>query len=127
MSTRGRAVLALVAAALLGAAGGVVADRSWLARGRPEVASDASLIAAMRREVGLDAEQERRVREILARRQQAVDSAWRVMRPNVHAAISGAQMEIAMMLRADQRERYMSWIKSAHGGVPGMSDSTRGQ
>lgn len=66
---------------------------------------------------------ERQVRSILARHQQAVDSAWTRIRPTVHAAIGAAQMEIAMVLRPEQRERYSAWVRSTHRGVPGMSDS----
>ena len=123
MSTRARALLALLAAVLVGAATGVAADRAWLAAWSSPIASDESLVAAMRHEVGLDANQERRVREIVARHQHAVDSAWTQVRPNVHAAISAAQMEIAMVLRPDQRARYRAWIRSEHRSVPSMADS----
>lgn len=46
--------------------------------------------------------------KVLARHQRAVDSAWGQVRPNVRAAINAAQMDIAILLRGDQRERYMS-------------------
>jgi hypothetical protein len=82
----------------------------------PMESADA-LVAVMEREVGLDETQARTVREILARHQSSVDSAWRAVRPNVHRAIGAAQMEIAMVLRPDQRPRYLRWVQSAHRGM----------
>lgn|SRR5574338_371595 len=126
MSVRTRALLALGGVFAFGAAFGVAADRVWVAR-RATAAASASadpmesadaLVTVMQREVGLDAQQARAVREILARRQQSVDSAWRAVRPNVHRAIGLAQMEIAMILRPDQRERYMRWVGAVHGTGP---------
>ena len=122
MTARGRVLAAFVGVFAFGAASGVAADRLWLAPRRAVVAADPmtsadALVAVMQREVGLDEAQARTVRQILARHQSSVDSAWQAMRPNVHRAIGAAQMEIAMVLRADQRARYLRWVQSAHRGM----------
>lgn len=124
MSARARGLSALLAVAMLGAAAGVAGDRAWIAHGASPLASEQSLVLAMRREVGLDPEQELRVRAIVATHQRSVDSAWSRIQPNVHAAINAAQMEIAMTLRPDQRVRFSEWIRSAHRGLPGVRDSS---
>ena len=121
MSGRAQALLALVAVLVLGAAAGVAGDRAWIASRNSSVASTETLITAMREHVGIDTLQERQVRAVLARHQRAVDSAWGQVRPNVHAAINAAQMDIAMLLRDDQRSRYLSWIQSVHRGVPSIN------
>lgn len=122
MTARARAIVALSGVFVLGAAAGITANQVWLARSPAAVTSNPmesadALVALMRREVGLDAQQARAVRAILERHQQAVDSAWRAVRPNVHRAIDMAKMEIAMVLRPDQRERYMRWVGSVHKGM----------
>jgi hypothetical protein len=118
MSPRARALWALAATATVGFAAGVAIDRAWLApRGRASL-SEPALLSAMRREVGLDDSQVVAVRAILERHQTAVDSAWQAIRPNVHAAIAAAQLEIAQVLRPEQRERYLRWIKGAHPNLP---------
>lgn len=122
MTARARAFAALVGVLVVGMTLGVVTDRAWMAR-RPAAASQDpmasadALVAVMRREVGLDDGQTREIRGILARHQASVDSAWRAVRPNVHRAIGLAQMEIATVLRPDQRERYLRWVRSAHTGM----------
>lgn len=118
-------ILVLVAFAgvfAFGGASGVVADRLWLAPKPTAIVADPmtsadALVAVMQREVGLDEAQARTVRQILARHQSSVDSAWRAVRPNIHRAIGAAQMEIALVLRADQRARYLRWVQSAHRGM----------
>ena len=119
MNARARVLIAFAGVLAFGAALGVAADRLWLARRPAVVAADPmtsadALVAVMQREVGLDQAQARTVRQILARHQASVDSAWLAVRPNVHRAIGAAQMEIAMVLRADQRARYLRWVQSAH-------------
>lgn len=122
MSARARVFVALAGVLALGVALGIVVDRVWLAAAPAHLAADPmtsadALIAVMKREVGLDDAQTRTVRQILARHQESVDSAWRAVRPNVHRAIGSAQMEIAMVLRPDQRARYLRWVQSAHRGM----------
>ena len=122
MSARARVFVALAGVLALGVALGIVVDRVWLAPAPAHLAADPmtsadALVAVMKREVGLDDAQTRTVRQILARHQESVDSAWRAVRPNVHRAIGSAQMEIAMVLRPDQRARYLRWVQSAHRGM----------
>lgn len=122
MSARVRVFIAFAGVLALGIALGIVADRRWLVPAPASLAVDPmtsadALIAVMRREVGLDDAQTRTVRQILARHQESVDSAWRAVRPNVHRAIGSAQMEIAMVLRPEQRARYLRWVQSAHRGM----------
>jgi hypothetical protein len=122
MSARSRVLLALSGVFAFGCALGVAGDRLWLAPRPAAVAANPmesadALVAVMQREVGLDESQARSVRAILARHQSSVDSAWRAVRPNVHRAIGEAQMEIAVLLRPDQRARYLRWVQSAHRGL----------
>jgi hypothetical protein len=122
VNARARVLIAFAGVLAFGAALGVAADRLWLAQRPAVVAADPmtsadALVAVMQREVGLDEAQARTVRQILARHQASVDSAWLAVRPNVHRAIGAAQMEIAMVLRADQRARYLRWVQSAHRGM----------
>ena len=122
MNARNRVLVGLVGVFAFGVALGVTADRFWLLPRPPAAApnpmeSAEVLVAVMQREVGLDEAQVRTVRLILARHQSSVDSAWRAVRPNVHKAIDAAKMEIALVLRPDQRVRYLRWVQSAHRGM----------
>jgi hypothetical protein len=118
VSARVRAGLALAATLACGLLAGVALGRTWLAP-RPRAAlTEESLLQALAKDVGLDADQVKAVRAVLDRHQQTVDSAWRAVRPNVHAAIMASQTEIASILRPDQRDRYARWLRRAHGGMP---------
>lgn len=118
MSTRVRALLALAATLACGLVAGVALGRTWLAPRPAAALTEESLLAAMARDVGLDADQVKAVRAVLERHQRSVDSAWRAVRPNVHAAIMASQAEIAAILHPDQRERYARWLRNAHGNMP---------
>lgn len=122
MTARTRVLIAFAGVFAFGGALGITVDRLWIAPRSPAVVADPmtsadALVAVMQREVGLDQAQARSVRLILARHQASVDSAWLAVRPNVHRAIGAAQMEIAMILRDDQRARYLRWVQSAHRGM----------
>jgi hypothetical protein len=122
VSGRAHVLVAFAGVFALGIALGIAADRVWLVPKPAGLATDPmtsadALVAVMRHEVHLDDAQTQTVRQILARHQQSVDSAWRAVRPNVHRAIGSAQMEIARVLRPDQRARYLRWVESAHTGM----------
>lgn len=68
------------------------------------------LLTQMDRRLGLSASQHDTIARILARHQAALDSAWRATRPG----IDSAQMEIVSVLSADQRGRYLEWMRIAH-------------
>jgi len=70
-------------------------------------------------ELGLDAAQRASITDILARRQQAIDSAWRELEPGVRATIDSAQREITAVLRPDQRATYTKLFRAAHGNMGG--------
>jgi hypothetical protein len=118
VSARVRAFLALGATLACGLVAGVALGRTWLAPRPPAAMSEEALLAAMARDVGLDGAQVQAVRAVLDRHQRTVDSAWRAVRPNVHAAIMASQTEIAAILHPEQRERYARWLRNAHPGMP---------
>ena len=68
-------------------------------------------------ELGLDTAQRDSIVAILTRRQEAVDSAWRQLRPSVRATIDSAQREIVNVLRPDQRPKYLELSRAAHGAM----------
>jgi hypothetical protein len=64
----------------------------------------------LREVVGLDDEQVAQVHAILAERQQIVQQTWEQFRPEVQAAMRQVHIEIAKLLRPDQRERFHDWL-----------------
>jgi hypothetical protein len=68
-------------------------------------------------ELGLDAAQRDSIVAILTRSQEAVDSAWRQLRPSVRATIDSAQREIVNVLRPDQRPKYLQLSRAAHAAM----------
>jgi hypothetical protein len=114
---RGRQALALVAATILGAVAGVAGERLRLARSEVNPMDAATMLSQMDRRLGLDSTQHATMARILARHQAAIDAAWRTVRPAVQGAVDSTQMEIISVLRPDQRDRYVQWVRVAHRGV----------
>lgn len=108
-------MLTLVAVLIIGATMGVTLDRFWvMRRPMPNPMSPAMLISEMDRRLHLDETQRAAIASVLQKHQTAVDSAWARLRPSVHAVIDSSQREILALLRPDQRDAYIAWIRTAH-------------
>lgn len=66
------------------------------------------------RELDLDSAQQQAVAAIIARRQEAVDSAWHRLEPHVRATMDSAHREIRALLRPDQAEKYHRMVAQHH-------------
>ena len=78
---------------------------------RASVADEhAAAMAELEREVGLDDEQIERVEAILARHREIVRESWEQFRPEVQTAMRQVHVEIAEMLRPEQRARFHEWL-----------------
>ena len=69
------------------------------------------------RELNLDSAQVQAIRQILARRQTAVDSAWHAMQPHVSATLAATLREILGVLRPEQAEKYRRMVEQMHPGA----------
>lgn len=107
-----RQALALAVATALGVIAGAAGEHARLSRRAVNPMDAAVLLTQMDQRLGLSADQHIAIAHILARHQAALDSAWRATRPGVDSA----QMEIVSVLKADQRARYLAWMRIAHGG-----------
>ena len=67
-------------------------------------------MAELQEAVGLDEQQIEQVHAVLAGRQQLVQRAWEQVRPEVQEAMREIHVEIAALLRPDQRQRYHEWL-----------------
>ena len=106
--------LVLLSVFSLGAFVGVFIDRhhgpSAAAGVSPDDVHEAAM-AELRDELGLDEEQIRQVHLIMANRQQLVERVWEQLRPELVAAMNEVHVEIAALLRPEQRERFHVWLE----------------
>jgi hypothetical protein len=70
----------------------------------------------LERSLDLDATQRSAIREILARHQTEVDSAWHRVQPHVRATLDATHQEIEGVLRPDQAAKYRALIGADHSG-----------
>ena len=120
---RGSLLLLLVLAA--GVALGDWYGRRGLVPPSPSPMEPTRMMHVFDRELGLDSAQHAAVAAVLARRQAAIDSAWRTLRPGVRAAVDSAQMEIFRVLRPDQQAKFMELLRTAHPASRSIADSMR--
>jgi Spy/CpxP family protein refolding chaperone len=74
------------------------------------------VIRRLQHELDLDSAQQQALAAIFARHQGAIDSAWHVMRPRVHARLDSALQEVVSVLRPDQAAKYRRMVESMHAG-----------
>lgn len=58
----------------------------------------------------LDSEQVAQIHAILVDRQKLVETMWEQFRPEVQTAMRQVHVDIANLLRPDQRERFHEWL-----------------
>ncbi len=113
MRQRVWAGLALVFVFALGAHTGIFFERRHSIP-RPTEVTAAELhevaMAELQEVLGLDERQIEQVHAVLAGRQQLVQDAWEQVRPEVQAAMREIHVEIAELLRPEQRQRYHEWL-----------------
>jgi uncharacterized membrane protein len=100
---------------VLGALAGVFVERhhyhSVARSGGPSAAEvHEAAMAEMHETLGLDEEQTEQIHAVLARHQQLVQRTWEQVRPEVQSAMREVHIEIAELLRPEQRERYHEWL-----------------
>jgi hypothetical protein len=106
-----RQTLALLTATIVGVLAGAAGEHARLSRPASNPMDATALLSQMDGRLGLSPSQHEAIARILARHQAALDSAWRATRPGVDSA----HMEIVSVLTADQRARYLAWMRIAHG------------
>ncbi len=67
-------------------------------------------VAELRQDLGLDDAQVAQVHAILTRHHAVVQQSWEHLRPEVETAMRQVHIEIAGLLRPDQRERFHNWL-----------------
>jgi Spy/CpxP family protein refolding chaperone len=106
--------LVLLSVFSLGAFVGVFIDRHRAPRVSAGVSPNdihEAAMAELRDELGLDEEQIRQIHLIMANRQQLVERVWEQLRPELVAAMNEVHVEIAALLRPEQRERFHAWLE----------------
>lgn len=115
MKQRVVAGIVLLFVFVLGALAGVFVERhhyhSVARSGGPSAAEvHEAAMAEMNEALGLDEEQIEQIHAVLARHQQLVQRTWEQVRPEVQNAMREVHIEIAELLRPEQRERYHEWL-----------------
>jgi hypothetical protein len=114
----GRGVLWLVVTVAAGFVAGVVFERQ---RGPAVSASPmdpGNVMHVLDKNLALDSTQHAAIVAVLARRQTAIDSAWKTLQPGIRAAVDSSQMEIVRVLHPDQVARFLQLIRSSHPPPP---------
>jgi len=129
-----RALLAVVSTFVMGFVVGCGADRTLLnppsyaaARSTPrDVARHHDeVLAELRTELRLSAEQSARVRELFAARQAELEATWEQVHANLRRAMQQTTAEIETVLDPAQVQRLRAWIAARHG--PGHASHPRAE
>ncbi len=100
-----------------GALAGIFYDRHHSGP-RPTELSGAEIheaaMAELQEVLGLDEGQIEEIHTVLAGRQELVQQVWEQVRPEVQNAMREIHIEIAELLRPEQRERYHEWLNRQH-------------
>lgn len=131
---RARAALALGVVFALGLVVGIAYERHhrsprWMSLSGPSGLSAAEAhqvaMADLRKALDLDDEQVAQIHEIMRKHHGAVERAWEELRPEVQAAMREVHVEIAEILRPEQRERFHEWLtrRRQEQGSEGSADS----
>ena len=67
-------------------------------------------MAELRELLELDDEQVEQIRAIVARRQRIVQGAWEQLRPELQEEMQRVHIDIAELLRPEQRVRFHEWL-----------------
>ena len=113
----GRGVLGATALLVIGAVAGIAVDRTLIqpaATGHVGGGAHGSLIASLRNELDLDANQLDTVQAIMRHHQQQVNHTWAVIRPAMQATVDSVERQIAEVLRPEQRDRFHAWFARHH-------------
>ena len=101
----------------LGALSGVFYDRhvsgAWPAELSGAELHEAAM-AELQEALGLDERQIEQIHAVLAGRQELVQQVWEQVRPQVQNAMREIHIEIAELLRPEQRQRYHEWLNRQH-------------
>ena len=101
----------------LGALSGVFYDRH-VSGPRPAELSGAEMheaaMAELQEALDLDERQIEQIHAVLAGRQELVQHVWEQVRPQVQSAMREIHIEIAELLRPEQRQRYHEWLNRQH-------------
>lgn len=123
-----RALLAVLSIFVMGVVVGCGLDRTLLAPtadaaaanvGRSAPRHHEQVLAELRAELGLSAEQATRVQEIFAAHQAEVEQAWAKVHANLQHAMQQATTEIEALLDSAQTERLHAWLAQRHGPTSG--------
>ncbi|HSF15773.1 MAG TPA: hypothetical protein VLK65_09475 [Vicinamibacteria bacterium] len=113
MGPRGRAAIVLLFVFALGAFTGIVYERH---RSSPSAAAMSAkeaheaAMADLRESLQLDDDQVAQIHAIFVKHHDVVQRSWERLRPEVQSAMQQVHLEIAEMLRPDQRERFHEWL-----------------
>jgi len=129
MTESARALLAVLSIFVIGAVAGVALDRTMLIPAHADAAAAGfrrgvprhhdEVLAELRAELGLSAEQSRRVQEIFAAHQGEIEAAWAQVHANLQRAMQETTIEIETVLDSAQVERLHGWLAERHGAIAG--------
>ncbi len=123
-----RVLLAVLSIFVIGAVAGVALDRTMLIPAHADAAVAGArhgarhhdeVLAELRAELGLSAEQSRRVQEIFVAHQGEIEAAWTQVHANLQRAMQQATTEIETVLDSAQVERLHAWLAERHGPIAG--------
>ncbi|HYT83935.1 MAG TPA: hypothetical protein VEK86_10805 [Gemmatimonadales bacterium] len=124
-----RALLAVLSIFVIGAVAGVALDRTMLIPAHADAAAAGvrrgvprhhdEVLAELRAELGLSAEQSRRVQDIFAAHQGELEAAWAQVHANLQRAMQQTTTEIETVLDSAQVERLHAWLAERHGAIAG--------
>jgi len=124
-----RALLAALSILVVGAVAGVTLDRTVLIPAHADAAAAGvrrgvprhhdEVLAELRAQLGLSAEQSRRVQEIFTAHQGEIEGAWAQVHADLQRAMQQTTTEIETVLDSAQVERLHVWLAQRHGPISG--------
>ena len=109
-----KALVVLLAVLAAGIVLGRTYERRTMERASASPMNPDNVMPVLERQLALDSAQRVAIKDILSRRQSAIDEAWRSVRPSVRAAVDSSQMEIVNVLRPEQRSKFLVLLHSSH-------------
>jgi len=117
MGPRVRAGAVLLFIFALGLLAGIAYERHHAARPLATMSAadeHEAAMAELQELLDLDEDQVAQIHKILAERQQTVQHMWEQLRPEVQNAMRQVHIDIADLLRPNQRERFHDWLMRRH-------------
>lgn len=108
----------------VGFAGGVAYERQRIPAPAVAPMDPVRVMHVLDSVLELDAVQHAAINAVMTRRQAAIDSAWKALRPLMKEAVDSTQFEVARLLRPDQAKKFAEFMRTSHPARPAPRPET---